>query len=70
MTTTRPLLLALLALVDMMQDQHAGHRVLDVQWQTLHLASLGVVRRPRGEYLEALARSLQVPPPEAFRMDD
>ena len=32
----------------------ADERVLDVQWQTPHLASLGVVRRPRGEYLEAL----------------
>ena len=26
---------------------HADRRVLDVQWQTPHLATLGVVRRPR-----------------------
>lgn len=61
---------ALLALVDLLHDQHAEHRVLDVQWQTPHLASLGVVRRPRAEYLEALGRALRVPLPDAFRMDD
>lgn len=61
---------ALVALVDLLRDEHAEHRVLDVQWQTPHLASLGVVRRPRGEYLEQLGRSLRLPLPAAFRMDD
>ena len=61
---------ALLGLVELLRDEHADERVLDVQWQTPHLASLGVVRRPRGEYLEQLGRSLRLPLPAAFRMDD
>ena len=60
---------ALLGLVDLLRDEHADERVLDVQWQTPHLASLGVVRRPRGEYLEALARCLRLPLPAAFELD-
>jgi leucyl/phenylalanyl-tRNA--protein transferase len=60
---------ALVALVDLLRDEHADRRVLDVQWQTPHLASLGVVRRPRAEYLECLHRCLDTPPPAAFRMD-
>ena len=61
---------ALLALVDLLSDQHADRRVLDVQWQTQHLASLGVVRRPRGEYLEALEQSLPLPLPARLDVDD
>ncbi|WP_374454147.1 leucyl/phenylalanyl-tRNA--protein transferase [Nocardioides sp.] len=61
---------ALLGLVDLLRDEHADQRVLDVQWQTPHLASLGVVRRPRGEYLEAVGRALRLPLPAAFRVDD
>ncbi len=34
---------ALVALVDLLRDEHADRRVLDVQWPTEHLASLGVV---------------------------
>ncbi|WP_191277903.1 leucyl/phenylalanyl-tRNA--protein transferase [Nocardioides flavus (ex Wang et al. 2016)] len=60
---------ALVALVDLLQDQHADRRLLDVQWQTPHLASLGVVRLPRAEYLEALRRSVELPPPAAFGVD-
>lgn len=60
---------ALLGLVDLLRDEHADDRLLDVQWQTPHLASLGVVRRPRGEYLEALGRALRVPLPAAFEVD-
>ena len=61
---------ALVALVGMLGDEHAERRVLDVQWQTPHLASLGVVRRSRGEYLEQLAACLDLPEPAAFRLDD
>ena len=61
---------ALLALVDLLRDQHADRRLLDVQWQTPHLASLGVVRRPREEYLEQLEETVGLPLPEAFGMDD
>jgi leucyl/phenylalanyl-tRNA---protein transferase len=61
---------ALLALVDLLRDQYADQRVLDVQWQTPHLASLGVVRRPRGEYLEALEHALTLPLPTLLQVDD
>ena len=61
---------ALLALVDLLNDQHVDRRVLDVQWQTPHLETLGVVRRPRAEYLESLEASLRLPLPAPFRLDD
>lgn len=60
---------ALLALVDVLRDQYADQRVLDVQWQTPHLASLGVVRQPRAEYLESLERCRRLPLPAAFGTD-
>ena len=60
---------ALLGLVELMRDQYADQRLLDVQWQTPHLASLGVVRRPRAEYLEAVERAVRLPLPAAFRVD-
>jgi leucyl/phenylalanyl-tRNA--protein transferase len=61
---------ALLALGDLLRDHHAAQRVLDVQWQTPHLASLGVVRRPRAEYLESLGHALGVPLPAQLDVDD
>jgi leucyl/phenylalanyl-tRNA---protein transferase len=61
---------ALLALVDLLHDRYADRRLLDVQWQTPHLESLGVVRRPRADYLDSLRRSLDVPLPGPFRVDD
>jgi leucyl/phenylalanyl-tRNA--protein transferase len=61
---------ALLGLVELLRDQYADERVLDVQWQTPHLASLGVVRRPRAEYLEALERALALPLPPLLDVDD
>jgi len=61
---------ALLALVELMSDRYADRRVLDVQWQTPHLASLGVVRRPREDYLDSLGRCLDLPVPEPFRLDE
>ncbi|CAA9482846.1 MAG: Leucyl/phenylalanyl-tRNA--protein transferase [uncultured Solirubrobacteraceae bacterium] len=57
---------ALVALVGLMRDEHAGARLLDVQWRTDHLASLGVVEVPRRRYLRALSRALRCPPPAAF----
>jgi len=57
---------ALVHLVDLLSDQHAGRRLLDTQWQTPHLASLGVVEIPRAEYLERLEVALEVPLPRAF----
>jgi leucyl/phenylalanyl-tRNA--protein transferase len=57
---------ALVGLVDLLRDEHADERLLDVQWQTPHLASLGVVELARPAYLDCLARALDVPLPKAF----
>jgi leucyl/phenylalanyl-tRNA--protein transferase len=58
---------ALIGLVDLLRDEHADRRVLDVQWETPHLASLGVVSVPRPTYLRMLGDALELPPPPAFR---
>lgn len=58
---------ALAGLVGLLRDEHAGRRLLDVQWVTPHLASLGVVEVDRTTYLRRLAGSLDLPLPEAFR---
>lgn len=60
---------ALIGLVELLRDEYADRRVLDVQWQTRHLASLGVVECPRPTYLATLAQSVNLPLPPAFRMD-
>jgi leucyl/phenylalanyl-tRNA--protein transferase len=57
---------ALVALVDLLSDEHADHRLLDVQWRTPHLASLGVVTLPRREYLRRLREAVRLPLPAAF----
>ena len=44
---------ALMALVDLMRD--SGMTLLDVQWCTEHLASLGAIAIPREDYLARLA---------------
>jgi leucyl/phenylalanyl-tRNA--protein transferase len=48
-------------------DEYADRRVLDVQWPTQHLASLGVVTVPRASYLRMLAAAAGVPLPRPFR---
>jgi leucyl/phenylalanyl-tRNA--protein transferase len=40
--------------------------LLDVQWRTEHLATLGVVEIPRAEYLRRLAEALQRPLPPVW----
>lgn len=54
---------ALVGLVDLLRDEHAGDRLLDVQWRTPHLATLGVVEVPRETYLRRLQRALALPLP-------
>lgn len=39
-----------------------GDRLLDVQWRTSHLATLGVIEVPRAEYLRRLDEALALPP--------
>ena len=48
---------ALAALVDLMRM--SGMTLLDVQWQSEHLRSLGVIEVPRARYLELLADAVR-----------
>lgn len=57
---------ALVHLVALLSDEFADRRVLDTQWQTEHLATLGVVEIPREEYFERLGTALTLPLPDAF----
>jgi leucyl/phenylalanyl-tRNA---protein transferase len=57
---------ALVGLVDLLNDEYAEARLLDVQWSTPHLASLGVVEIDRGDYLARLRDALTVPLPDVF----
>lgn len=55
---------ALVALVERLAAGPGGAagRLLDVQWRTDHLASLGVVEVPRPQYLLRLRRAIALPP--------
>jgi leucyl/phenylalanyl-tRNA--protein transferase len=55
---------ALVALVNALGK--GAERLLDVQWLTPHLASLGAVAISRTDYLARLASALPLPPPAAF----
>ncbi|HSL59608.1 MAG TPA: leucyl/phenylalanyl-tRNA--protein transferase [Acidimicrobiales bacterium] len=52
---------ALVGLVERLRE--GGGTLLDVQWRTEHLASLGVVEVPRARYLELLDDALRRPLP-------
>ncbi len=58
---------ALVALVDLLLDGHAGQRLIDVQWCTPHLAGLGAQEVSRDAYLVRLARLVDLPLPEIWR---
>ena len=58
---------ALLGLVDLMTADGVAGRLLDVQWVTPHLATLGAVEVPRSAYLDLLAAALPVPAPDWTR---
>jgi leucyl/phenylalanyl-tRNA--protein transferase len=55
---------ALVALVGILSADGNPDRLLDVQWRTPHLESLGVVEVPRPRYLELLARAVPLPDPD------
>lgn len=61
---------ALVALVDLLTDEHVDRRLLDVQWLTPHLASLGAVEVPRTAYLRLLAAALPAAQPPFVIMSD
>lgn len=52
---------ALIGLVEHLRAQ-GGERLIDVQWQTEHLATLGVIEIDRAAYLRRLAALLETPP--------
>jgi leucyl/phenylalanyl-tRNA--protein transferase len=56
---------ALVALVAWLR-RDLGRRLLDVQWATEHLVSLGAVAIPRASYLRRLEVALSLPPPDAW----
>lgn len=56
---------ALAALVGLLRDGVPG-RLLDVQWTTDHLASLGAVDVARSQYLELLAAAIDLPLPAGW----
>jgi leucyl/phenylalanyl-tRNA--protein transferase len=57
---------ALVGLVRLLCDEYADARLLDVQWSTPHLASLGVLELTRSDYLARLRDALTLPLPDAF----
>jgi leucyl/phenylalanyl-tRNA--protein transferase len=63
---------ALVALVQLLCTgvDDAASRLVDTQWLTPHLASLGCVEIPRDEYLTRLGTALSLPLPPAFRDGD
>jgi leucyl/phenylalanyl-tRNA--protein transferase len=54
---------ALVALVEALRAA-GGRRLIDVQWVTEHLASLGAVGVPRDHYLRGLPDLLATPQPD------
>ncbi len=52
---------ALLALVERLKACGAG-RLLDVQWRTNHLGTLGAIEIPRPDYLDRLAEVIEMAP--------
>jgi leucyl/phenylalanyl-tRNA--protein transferase len=55
---------AVVALVELMRA--GGGTLLDVQWTTPHLASLGAIDVPRARYLELVADAVQAPTMTTF----
>lgn len=58
---------ALVGLVRLLSDEYVEGRLLDVQWRTEHLASLGAIEVPRPVYIRALRGALQLPLPAIWR---
>ena len=58
---------ALVRLVEILEP--LPNALLDVQWVTDHLASLGAVAIPRLEYLSRLDRAISSPPPPEFAQE-
>ncbi len=57
---------ALMGLVAALDDEHGPQRLIDVQWQTPHLASLGVSEIDRADYVARLGELTALPLPRSF----
>jgi len=57
---------AVVALAGVMTSDGVEGRLVDVQWRTEHLATLGVQAVPRGRYLRLLGAALALPVPPPF----
>jgi leucyl/phenylalanyl-tRNA--protein transferase len=59
---------ALVRLVELLRDDgnDGAGRLVDVQWATAHLMTLGVTEIARATYLEKLAEAIELPPPPGF----
>lgn len=55
---------ALVGLVEVMRECRSG--LIDVQWSTPHLASLGIIEMERDEYLSRSAMAMGMPSPGEF----
>jgi leucyl/phenylalanyl-tRNA--protein transferase len=66
-TATDASKVALVHLVDLLAADGEPYRLLDVQWCTEHLRTLGCVAVRRRQYLRRLQRALALPLPPAFR---
>ncbi len=58
---------ALMGLVEVLAADGDTRRLVDVQWRTDHLASLGITQVPRSAYRELLAQALTAPLPRPWR---
>jgi len=58
---------AVVAMHDLVTADDDPRRLVDVQWRTPHLGSLGVSEVPRDEYLRLLEAALAAPLPAPFR---
>ncbi len=61
---------ALVALVGLLTADAVEGRLLDVQWWTPHLGSLGAIPIPRREYLQRLAVAVELPSETWVRSGD
>jgi leucyl/phenylalanyl-tRNA--protein transferase len=57
---------ALVGLADLVFADGNPRRIIDVQWVTPHLASMGVTAITRSDYVARLGRSLSLPVPAPF----
>jgi len=58
---------AVVGLIEILEDEpDAARRVLDVQWSSAHLATLGAIEVRRADYLRSVEQATALPQPAAF----